>query len=194
MPFWRVEEEHELRDMVEQGTSVEEICKVFHRSPESIRMKIRRLGLEPPVSREKAIDKVTIEATTTTRKPIKMAKDLISPEEALKMWLGCVKRLNEPGCTPDDVKRIRLILTALKGYIIVSAEYYERIRRVELSMERMNEKMIAYFEVLRDRVHAEEEKLKWQRHIDELKTEPKAEEELKAKQYHVWPRIARRPK
>ncbi len=194
MPLWRVEEEHQLRDMVEQGTPVEDLCKVFRRSPEAVRLKIRRMGLQPPVSHEKTSGKVTAEATTTTRKPIKMAKDLISPEEALKMWLGCVRRLNEPGCTPQDVKRIRLILTALKGYIIVSAEYYERIRKVELSMARMNEKMIAYFEVLRARAQTGEERTKWQRHIDELKTEPEAEEELKAKQYHVWPRIARRPK
>lgn len=59
-------------------------------------------------------------------------------------------------------------------------------------MERMNEKMIAYFEVLRDRAETGEERAKWQRHIDELTAEPKVEEELKAKQYHVRPRIARR--
>lgn len=121
MSYWRVAEEHELIDMVEKNKPMEEMCKALHRSPEALRMKIRRLGLEPPAWRETGSDKVTIKATTT-RKPIKMAKDLISPEEALKMWLGCLKRLNEPGCTPQEVKRIRLILTALKGYVIVSSE------------------------------------------------------------------------
>ncbi|MBE0519921.1 hypothetical protein IBX35_02635 [Candidatus Bathyarchaeota archaeon] len=48
MPYWSHEEENALRSMVEQGKPIEEICKVFHRSPEAIRLKIRRLGLEPP--------------------------------------------------------------------------------------------------------------------------------------------------
>ncbi|MBE0519922.1 hypothetical protein IBX35_02640 [Candidatus Bathyarchaeota archaeon] len=87
-----------------------------------------------------------------------MAKELISPEEALKMWLGCVKRLNEPGYTPQDVKRIRLILTALKGYIIVCSDYYERIRNVELRMKRMNESLISYFETRLQLARTEEEK------------------------------------
>lgn len=191
MPYWSREEENALRTMVEQGKPIEEICKVFHRSLEAIRLKIRRLGLEPPVSRKTASDKVTTASTTTTR-PIKMAKDLISPEEALKMWLGCVKRLNEPGCTPQDVKRIRLILTALKGYIIVCSDYYERIRTVELKMEQLKESMVKYYKRQYEMAQTEEEKAKWQRQIDELEVEPEAREELKAKKYHVWPRIARR--
>ena len=191
MPYWTPREETTLIDLVHGGASMEDMCKAFGRSSEAIRMKIRRLGLEPPVACKLERNKVTVESTTTT--PITIAEDLISPEEALKMWLGCVKRLNEPGCTPPEVKRIRLILTALKGYVIVAAEYYERIRRMELSLERMNEKMTAYFEALRDRAPTKAEKAKWQQHIDDLKAEFEVDEQLRSKQYHVWPRIARRP-
>jgi len=108
------------------------------------------------------------------------------------MWLGCVKRLNEPGCTPQDVKRIRLILTSLKGYIIVCSDYYERIREMELRMERMNESLLSYFEMRLQLARTGEEKAECQRQIEELKSEVKAREELEHKKYHVWPRTARR--
>jgi hypothetical protein len=45
-PYWQVEEERELIDMVEQGKTLEELARHFKRSPEAIRMKIRRLGLD----------------------------------------------------------------------------------------------------------------------------------------------------
>lgn len=199
MPYWIAQEEKQLINMVKEGEALEDIATALGRTPDAISMKLKRMDLPVPPrkkSRAKSAEnKVTINATTTTTpkpKPIKMAKDLISPEEALKMWLGCVKRLNEPGCTPQDVKRIRLILTSLKGYIIVCSDYYERIRTVELKMEQLKESMLKYYKMQYEMAHTEEEKAEWQRQIDELEVEPEAREELKAKKYHVWPRTARR--
>jgi len=49
MPYyWTSEEESALKKMVEESRSLREIAEHFHRSPEAIRLKIRRLGLEPP--------------------------------------------------------------------------------------------------------------------------------------------------
>lgn len=146
MPYyWTSEEESALKDMVEHSRSLREIAEHFHRSPEAIRLKIRRLGLEPPAPQEKTSDKATTKATTTTR--IKPTEKLISPEEAMKMWLGCVKRLNDPDVTPQEVKKIRLILTSLKGYVTISANYIERIQRVEEDIKRITLKMIDQYEM-----------------------------------------------
>jgi len=45
---WTTEEERTLLDMAEAGKTVEEICKRFHRSPEAIKLKLRRLGAVIP--------------------------------------------------------------------------------------------------------------------------------------------------
>ena len=68
MPYyWTSEEESALKNMVEENRSLREIAEQFHRSPEAIRLKIRRLGLEPPAPQEKTSDKATSKTTTTTR-------------------------------------------------------------------------------------------------------------------------------
>lgn len=191
MPYyWTPEEELALKNMVEQSRSLQEIAEHFHRSPEAIRLKIRRLGLEPPAPQEKTIEKATTKATTTTR--IKPTEDLISPEEAMKMWLGCVKRLNDPDVTPQEVKKIRLILTSLKGYVTISATYIERIRKVEEGLKRLALEMIDNYEMYKARAHTEEEKAKWQQHIDDLRADYKEMEY--PEQYHIWPRRANKRK
>ncbi|MDI6847214.1 MAG: hypothetical protein QMD23_03685 [Candidatus Bathyarchaeia archaeon] len=106
------------------------------------------------------------------------------------MWLGCVKRLNEPGCTLQDAKRIRLILTALKSYIIVYSDYYERIRNVEEKIAKQNDFILGYAKEQYSRAETEKQRARWKREVEEL--EAKAEERLEAEQYHVWSRITRK--
>jgi len=52
MPYWTREEEKALVIMANEGKTVEEICEHFHRSPEAIKLKLRRLGtVIPPASK-----------------------------------------------------------------------------------------------------------------------------------------------
>jgi len=44
MPYWTREEEKSLISMADEDKTVEEICERFHRSPEAIKLKLRRLG------------------------------------------------------------------------------------------------------------------------------------------------------
>ena len=183
--YWTSEEESALKKMVEESRSLQEIAENFRRSPEAIRLKIRRLGLEPPAPQEKTSEKATAKTTTTLIKP---TEKLISPEEAMKMWLGCIKRLNDPDVTPQEVKKIRLILTSLKGYVVIWSDYIERIILVEERMNRMTQKMIDWWEMEKNRARTEEEKAKWQKNIDDMKAEHKKMEY--PEQYHIWPRRA----
>jgi hypothetical protein len=175
----------QLRELVERGKSIEELCEIFKRTPEALRLKLKRLGVAVPETLKE------VETTTTpqqTLPPLKSTEDLISAEEALKMWLGCIKRLNQPGLTATELKRIRIILQALKSYIIVTTDYYERLRDLEQGLDEMREHMIEYFQVELNRAQTQEERIKWQKSIDELKTEKQRNIEWLQKPFTIWPR------
>lgn len=181
MPYWTKLEEERLRELVEEGKSIEELSQVFKRSAEAVRLKLRGLGLAIPQSLKE------VGSTSTPQEalaPLKATEDLISAEEAMRMWLGCIKRLNEPGLTSFELKRIRLILSALKSYIIVYADYVERIKEIEERLSKLTDLLIAHTEEKRDKAESEEERAKWQQKLDEMKAK-KAEED---KTFTIWAR------
>jgi hypothetical protein len=159
-------------------------------------MKIRRLGATLPRAEsslaKSAENKVTVSTTTTTtskQKPIKPVKDIISIEEALRMYLAVLRRLNDPNLSTTELKRMRLILTALKNYVVLESDYYTRIVNLEQQLMRLNETMIDYWELEKSRAEDEDKKAKFQREIDKMKADiPEMEHPT---QYHIWPRIAK---
>jgi len=182
MPYWTREEEKSLISMADEDKTVEEICERFHRSPEAIKLKLRRLGAVIPQT-QKEVD--TTRTPQQTLEPLKPTEDLISMEEALKMWLAVVKRLNEPGITGLELKRLRLILMSLKGYAVVQADYYLRLRNLEEEIKEFHEHIVEEYEQERDRATTEEERAQWQQKIDDLE---KDREWDKPHDYHVWAR------
>lgn len=188
-PYWTPHEQATLVRLINKGAPLADIAFRLRRSEDAIKMKLKRLGVAVPEKclAKKPSDKVTAKATTTTA-PIKPTEDLISPEEAMKMWLGCVKRLNNPDVTSQEVKKIRLILTSLKGYVVICRDYVERIMLVEEGLRRMTQQMIAHWEMQKNRAQTEKEKAKCQELIDDLKADYK--EMAYPEQYHIWPRRA----
>jgi len=176
MPYWRQDEELELIELAQQGQTIEELADHFKRSPEAIRLKVRRLGLTVPDSQKEV-------GSTTTLEPIKPAESLITVEEAAKMALGCIQRLNEKGLTALDMKRIRLIISALKGYIILYSTYVERIGEVEERIKELNKVVLSQLEDRLNKAQSDEERKLWQERLKEF-TEKTAEE----KPYTVWKR------
>lgn len=62
MPYWTHEEEKTLVIMANEGKAIEEICEHFRRSPDAIKLKLRRMGAVIPQG-QKEVD--------TTRTPHK---------------------------------------------------------------------------------------------------------------------------
>jgi hypothetical protein len=176
MPYWTNEDELALIDMAKEGRSLDELCEQFKRSPEAMRLKLRRLGLEVPNSQKEV-------GSTTTLEPIKPAENLISVEEAAKMALGCIQRLNEKGLTALEIKRVRLIISALKGYIVLYSEYVERISEVEKRVEELNKVVLSQLEEKVAKAESDADRQFWQERLKEF-TEKTAEE----KPYTVWKR------
>jgi hypothetical protein len=183
MPYWTPEEEKSLVSMAETGKTIEEICECFHRSPEAIKLKLRRLGTAVIPLGQKEVN--TTRTSQQTLEPLKPTDDLISMEEALQMWLAVVKRLNEPGITGLELKRLRLILMSLKGYAVVQADYYLRLRALEEEIKELHEHIVEDCEQERDRATTDEERAERQRKIDDME---KDKEWDSPHDYHVWAR------
>jgi len=123
MPYWTREQETKLKDMIDQGKSLDEIIQHFQRSPEAIRLKLKRSGLSIPLPLSPI--KVTSVTTTPKLEPVKPAEHLIDYEGTMRLLLGAIKRLNEPNTSPEEVKKLRLLISASKAYALLLARYVD---------------------------------------------------------------------
>jgi len=135
MPYWTHPEEMNLIHMVEEGRGIEELSEIFKRSPEAIRLKLRRLGFALP---EKS--KVTT-GSTTTLPEIKPAKELISMEEMLKLLLGSLEQLRNPGVSAAEIKRCRTIVSTARNYMNM-LRTFEKMSELEQWLVNSQNKMV----------------------------------------------------
>ena len=105
---WTVDEEKQLREMVQEHKKLSEIAGFFGKSPESIKKKIGRLKLVVVVRQ--------IQQTTTSN-------ELPSVEEALRKIDGALVSLETPGLDQAETLRLRSIIQGVKMYIEKFAEY-----------------------------------------------------------------------
>ena len=180
MMYWIEEEELELAEMVRQGRSLEEIVERFHRSPEAVMLKVKRLGLALPESA-----KVSVAATATQARPLTAVENLIDYEEAMRMLLGALKRLGEVNVNRQELKKFRLIISGLEAYCNMwltlqdFAAVEEKVKQVSLTVIELVELK------LRD-AKTEEEKARLQADIERMRTNLGDEE----KKSRIWGRRA----
>ena len=105
---WTVEEEKQLREMVQAGKRLAEIAKFFGKSNDCIKKKMARLGLRVVVRQ--------IQQTTTI-------KELPSVEEALKKLHRALEMLETPGLDQAETLRLRSVIQGVKMYIEKFAEF-----------------------------------------------------------------------
>jgi hypothetical protein len=74
----------------------------------------------------------------------------------------------DPNVSPLEVKRIRLLITGLKSYVVIQQEYYVRMRAIEKSIIMTMKKQIVHFQALMEQAKSEEEKACWKKQIEEL--------------------------
>jgi hypothetical protein len=105
---WTVEEEKQLREMLQAHKKLSEIAAFFGKSPESVKKKIKRLGLVVVVRQ--------IQQTTTSN-------DLPSIEKALQKINDALVSLETPGLDQAETLRLRSIIQGRKMYIEKFAEF-----------------------------------------------------------------------
>lgn len=127
MPHWTVAEEKQLLEMLPKAVAPEDLAGPLKRTPDAIAKKLKRMGLAFP-ERLSAIpegNKVTKDTPSTTPKleALKFG-ELPSPNEALGLLWAAIGRLQEPGVSKEEVKRLRIVIQGVKSYIRL-----ERLRK-----------------------------------------------------------------
>jgi hypothetical protein len=181
LPYWSLEEEQRLRTLISEGETLKDIALVLQRSPEAITKKLKRMNLALP-QKHSAIpeeNKVTKTTPTTTPK-LKALKfeELPSPNEALGLLWAAVKRLQDPDVGREEAKKLRLILSGVKSYIHLEADYVFRTREVERRMLVMYKTELQYIREFVDRAKDPAEKEKWLRECVKLEREIEAMEAM----------------
>jgi hypothetical protein len=114
---WTVEEEKQLRALVEAGKSLREISVALEKSPEAVRAKMKRLGLE--------VDKQQAAGSRSSTSNAILPEELISAEDALKMLVGALKMACAPGLSKVEVQRLQVVATLARTYSEKLTEYLD---------------------------------------------------------------------
>jgi hypothetical protein len=123
--LWTVQQEAELKTLVEADSNVEEIAAKLQKTPKAIITKAQRLGLQ-------------LQAAGYVNTPIAIPKELLSVEEALKMLAGALKASIKPGLNRLDVQRLEAVANISKTYKDLLADYIH-VRDVERKLQEMEE-------------------------------------------------------
>jgi len=162
---WKTDQEHELTDLMQQGKGIDELAEHFKRSPEAIRLKLRRLGLAIPESTK------DVSSTSTPQhvlEPIKPASDLISLEEIMKLLLGALEQLrNSESLSVLQVKRCRLIVSTARTYMSM-LERYVHWTDIEQRMVNVEARTLERLKELREHTKDPDEKAKFTEQIKQL--------------------------
>ena len=133
---WTKKQEDMLRSLLNDKKSIDEISEKLEKTPEAIRVKIKRLGLEVVVDRE-----ATNYCTTTSNEIL--PEELISMEESLKMLVGALKLACTPGLSKVEVQRLQVVANLTKNYT-KELPMFLHLRDVEKRLFEIEEKIVEY--------------------------------------------------
>ena len=134
--YWSRGEEKELIDLWNQGQRDPRILAArLGRKPEAVRKKLQRLGFV--VGQKENVRTTTTEAET--RVELNIPDELPSVEEALKLLAAAMDALSKPGLSKVDIQRLRSVVSAVKIYKELLADYMD-YRRIEIRLVEMEEK------------------------------------------------------
>jgi hypothetical protein len=126
---WDISEIRQLRELVEEGKSVEEISRIMVKTLDSIKQKMFDLKLK-----EKRVHC----GTAVFSSSLELPKDLPSIEESLRTLSAALKALETPGLDQSEVLRLRGIISGIKIYKEIFADYlnYSELERRLAELER----------------------------------------------------------
>jgi hypothetical protein len=119
---WSVEEEKQLKALVDAKTSIEVVAAKLGRRPDAVMIKCKRLKIEVVVAKG---------YTTTTS--IVVPKELPSVEEALKKLAGALNAACKPGLDKVEVQRLQVVATLARTYKDILVDYIN-YRAIEVKL------------------------------------------------------------
>ena len=128
---WTVQEEAELKTLVEANTHVEAIAARFGKKSGAIFIKCQRLGLE-------------LQSKGYVNTSVSLPRELLSVEEALRMLVGALKTSVKPGLDKVEVQRLQAVATIAKTYKEMLADYinYREIETKLKEQEELNARLL----------------------------------------------------
>jgi hypothetical protein len=124
---WTIQEETELKALVEGNANIEEIAAKLKKTPGAVIVKCQRLGLQLQV-------KGYIDTS------IPLPRELPSVEEVLKILAGALKASVKPGLNRLEVQRLQTVANISKTYKEILVDY-TGYREIERKMEEMEERL-----------------------------------------------------
>jgi hypothetical protein len=122
---WTVEQERKLQEFVKARLSPERIAAELGQSLDSIKHKIRRLGLE-------VVGFQKFQRPTTSRA---LPRELLTVEQAMLSLAAAMKALEQSGLDRTEILRLRSLVQASKIYQEKFAEYADCLRIEKELME-----------------------------------------------------------
>jgi hypothetical protein len=137
---WTIQEETQLKTLVEAKASIDEIAGELQKTPGAVIVKCQRLGLQLQVG-----DYVCSR--------VSLPRELPSVEEALKMLAGALKASIKPGLNRLEVQRLEAVANISKTYKELLADYvhYRDVERKLKEMEEQNAQLKAALKELQEK-------------------------------------------
>ncbi len=131
---WTVDEEKQLRQLLEEKKSVRVIARTLGKTRDCVRMKVARLGLEVVVQK-----KTDVSARTTTTGDLPLPNELPSVEEALLILAGALEASKSKGLDKLEVRRLAVVARLAQTYEKILSNYID-YRAIEAKVTEMEEK------------------------------------------------------
>ena len=129
---WTRDQEKRLQEFVKAKVSPETIARELGISLDSVRQKMRRLGLE-------VVGHGDLQNPTTTSD---LPKDLFTVEEVLLFLARAVKSLEQVGLDRNETLRLRSLIQGCRVYQDKFAEYVN-YRRIESDLMELRKEVAA---------------------------------------------------
>jgi len=125
---WTVEEEIQLKKLVEAKTPIDVIADTLGRQAPAVLVKCQRLGLQV--------------GGHVTAAAISVPAELPSVEDALKKLAGALEAASAPGLSKVEVQRLQVVATLARAYKEILADYL-CYREIEAKLNDMEAKYAA---------------------------------------------------
>ena len=122
---WTIEEETQLKALVEAKAPIDVIAEKLGRKPAAILIKCKRLGLT--------------NYKNTANSSIPLPKELPSVEDTLKILAAALEAASRSGINRLEIQRLQVIATIAKTYKELLADYIN-YREIETKLNAMEEK------------------------------------------------------
>lgn len=128
---WPLQQETELKNLVEANKTIREIAQIMQKNPNAILIKCQRLGLK-------------VQTKGFITKSIPLPRQLASPEQTLRILAGALKEATKPGLDKLEVQRLQTVATIARAYEDLLSDFvnYREIEAKLRDMEEQNVKLL----------------------------------------------------